>query len=242
MLSNLLCFSYYHGPNLTHNQFQKLMVKKIPLKVRREEALLMERKWFEYRFMHPLQATSYLADCYFYISSNFKERLEKVRVFWCPSAALDFLESEDCLDFWRLRVSIDHSGLDYNHFLHFAMMHLLRTGGWEKRPAPSVTQYLELSRDEAFMDQVRLNIEKMQGKNFQFAPSPIYRVSNFCPEAAVHQEAHEQFVINQLATRPNPHVELHKAMYELEVLREESVLEAFGPRITQLAKSLCKQQ
>lgn len=242
MLLSLFWAPDFYGRDLKQSQLEKLLKTKIPLDEREDEASLTQTKWFDYRFMHPLQATYYLASCYLFTSFDFKRRLAKVRKPWKPSEPWDFLEAPDALDFWRLRRSIDRVGLRYDIFMHFAMMHLLRVGGREERPAPSVAQYLELSRDDACVAWIQASFEKMCGKELQIAQEPIYRVTNFCSEAKVHQEAHEQYVIDQLAKRPDPHVGLHAAIYELGVLREESALEAFGPSIARQAKSLCLNQ
>lgn len=217
----------YYGSQLLPDHYEILTVKEIPHKERNGESALMEVKWFDYRLMHPMQATYYFAHLYKQAYKDFIRRSMNYEAAPYVQAfkERDFLDSRERMSFWRLRRLVDQLGMRYDFFLHFAMNHLHKMigGGKVYPPRPAM-----LGKNEDLLEAAVVAWDDLCASSLQIAASSSYRVAQFSHRFSKHQRAHEQFVIKQLRRRRQPHYGLHAAMYLYDVVRIEAALEAFS--------------
>jgi len=102
-----------------------LALKFIPINLLQEEAELNETKFWDYRFMHPTQATQHYAECYAAALKRAVSRrtdlwvglmmkgLKKPVIFELPARAIT--------GFWRGRQMADRIGCPYDFYCEHAM-------------------------------------------------------------------------------------------------------------------------
>ena len=183
------------------------------------EAALMATKWFDYRRMHPLKATYYLAHNYnetykkAVSMSKDKDLGEYVRGF----KGLDFLLSKERLSFWRLRQLIDSLGIRYDFYVSYAMKFCLAEKSWKHipRPAQLGRPVIVVGAMNAWQAECRARI--------QFCKDKRYKSSNFMGHS--DQVAYENFIIEAIKSRQHPQFSLEAALYTEEAVRiEEAIL------------------
>ena len=234
MTPSLFWAGNYYGSHFQPDHYEILTVQKIPGKERKDESALMDVKWYDYRLMHPMQATYYLVHLYRQAYRDFIRRSMDVAKAPYVQAIKerDYLDSRECLAFWRLRRTIDQLGMRYDFFLGFAMkwLHKMIGNGKVYPPRPAM-----LSKNQELMGAALVAWDDLCKSSMQVAQSPSYRVSNFNHRASAHQRAHEAFVVSQLMKRAHPHFGLNAAMYLYDVVSIETALEAFGGELVHRA-------
>ncbi|MCL2874799.1 MAG: hypothetical protein FWF12_00595 [Betaproteobacteria bacterium] len=223
----------FYGGNLGFLNYEVLTIGHIPHKDLKCEPDLMASKWFDYRRLHPMQATYYFIKCYnnayreFYRKAVDADRAPFVRGI----KDHDFLTGKEKLTFWRLRQNCDRVGLPYDFFLRFAMhrhMRLIVCGKKIYAPRPAMF----VKNEDLFADAM-IAWEDARKASLRVATDPYYQVSNYTGSG--DQEAHEAFVIEQIKERPIKHYALHSAMYFYDVVRIEEALRCFDVRVVDSA-------
>lgn len=233
-LPSLFWSGNYYGSRLNPDHYEILTIQHVPNKERKDESALMQSKWFDYRLMHPMQATYYFVQCYRNAYRDFMRRTmnHEAAPFAKAIKERDFLDSREKLSFWRLRQLVDKLGMRYDFFLHHAMSHMHKMIGSGKVYAPRPAH---LGKDEVLMERVVMAWDDLCASSMQVAQSVSYRVSEFDHPMSVHQRAHEQFVIAQLLRRKHPHFGLHAALYLYDVVSIEAALQAFDQQTVEQA-------
>lgn len=236
-LPPLLWAGNYYGSRLNQDHYEILTIQHIAPKERAGELDLMQSKWFDYRLMHPMQATYYFVQCYRKAYRDFMHRTMNFEAAPYAKAIKeqDFLLSRERMAFWRLRRTVDKLGVRYDFFLHHAMsrLHIMIGSGKVYAPRPS-----HLDKDQELLEQVMLAWDDLCAASLQMAQSPCYRVSNFNTGLQFHQRAHERFILEQLKRRKHPHFGLHAAMYMHDLVSFEAAVQEFGVEIVREAAKL----
>lgn len=218
----------FYGGSLGFYNYEVLTIQHIPRKELVRETELMSVKWFDYRRLHPMQATYFFMKCY---NDAYRELYRKAinseaAPFVRSTKAHDFLEAKEKLSFWRLRQLCDQMGMRYDFFMTFAMSWFYRMAGKDgKVYAPRPAHILN---NEDLIAEVMLAWEEQCKVSLQIARDPYYRVSNFT--GGRNQQAHEAFVIGQIKARRVTRYSLHAALYLYDAVRIEEVLRHFGMR------------
>lgn len=222
----------FYGGNLGILNYEILTIQNFKHKETRTESELMASKWFDYRRLHPLQATYYFVKCYNDAYRDFYRKAVNADAapFVRGIKDHDFLKAKEKTTFWRLRQVCDSVGLPYDFFLRFAMGRHNRIIGDGKVYAPRPTAFVK--NDELFADAM-LEWEGSLLASMRVAKDPYYRVSNFV--GGRDQIDHEAFVIRQIANRRVPRYSLHAAMYLYDVVRVEEALRFFGESLVKEA-------
>lgn len=225
-LPPLLWAGNFYGSRLNQDHYEILTIQHVAPKERAGELELMETKWFDYRLMHPMQATYYFVQCYRNAYRDFMRRSMNYEAAPYAKAIkeADFLDSREKMAFWRLRRLVDKLGMRYDFFLHHAMSHMHKMIGNGKVYAPRPSH---LGKDEILMERVVLEWDDLLAGSMQIAQSPAFRVSQFNHAFSAHQKAHERFVIGQIKRRQQPHYGLHAALYLYDVVRMETAIQEF---------------
>lgn len=215
----------FRGGSLGFLNYEVLTIQNIQRKDLVKEPDLMQTKWFDYRRLHPLQATYFFLKCYeqayrhFYRRAVDYERAPYVRVI----KETDFLQSREKRSFWRLRQLCDMAGMPYDFFMDFALdrHHRMQYDGRVAIPRPA-----HLAANEELITDAAIAWENRRASALQHACDPYYRVANFKGEQ--HQIAHENFIIEQIKLRQVPRYTLKICLYDEDLLRVERAVEVFG--------------
>ena len=216
----------FYGGNLGFLNYEVLTIQHIPRKELRCEAELMGVKWFDYRRLHPMQATYYFVKCWTDAYRSFVRRnldAERAPYVRCVKER-DFLDAKEKLSIWRLRQKLDRLGMRYDFFLMFALRWFYRfkgDNGAIYAPRPSHMA----SNDDLLSDAI-IAWEEQCATSLQFARDPYFRVANF--NGCDTQRAHEAFVLQQIKKRRVPHFALHAAMYLYDVVSVEEAVRQLG--------------
>lgn len=224
---------HFYGGNLGFQHYEVLTIQHIPFKEYKGEAELMASKWFDYRRLHPMQATYYFVKCYTQAYQNFYRKAINAEVapFVRCIKEKDFLEAKERLSIWRLRRLCDQLGVRYDFFLNFAMNHhyrMVADGGKVYPPRPA-----HLLRNEDMIADAVIAWEEQCQATLQIATDPYYRTSQFV--GSRDQLDHEAFVIGQIKQRKVPQYALHAAMYLFDVVRIEEALRHFDEPVVRAA-------
>jgi hypothetical protein len=214
----------FFGGSLDFLNYEVLTIQHIPAKDLAKEPTLMQSKWFDYRRLHPMQATYLFMRRYNDAYRAFHRMAVNADAapFVRAIKGHDFLEAKEKMSFWRLRQRCDELGMRYEFFLGFAMrwMHRLVGDGRVLAPRPSM-----LLNNQELLTDAMLAWEEQCETALQVARDPYFRVSNFMGHDT--QRAHEQFVIEQIKRRKVPHYSLHAAIYLFDAVRVEEALRHF---------------
>lgn len=195
--------------------------------VRREwlsyEGALFGSKWFDYRFLHPVQAT-YLYAHHFVaiyrrlfremIDFRAAEHIKPLRhedLFACDKAIVSAI--------WRGRQHADAMGVPYEVYIELAMRHMLRF--WNRKHLPRPAQLYSGEACEAVAQgwEQRLESRAWHGEH------RAYRLDHYA--GLPMQDDHHEFLLGVAAKRDNPYPLL--ALYaENELLPDEKITMRFG--------------
>lgn len=215
---------YFYGHDLSFLDAEVLMMHKISDPLIKKESALMRTKWFDCRRMHPTKATYYLAHCYNKAYQDcMKVMHDRSGQFMRGFKGLNFLDSAERLSFWRLRQTIDATGVRYDFFLRHAMNWHIEAG-WIRPPRP---QHINANADMA--SDILLAWEEECATRIQFPKDPRYKAHNYMG----HQDQidWENWLVQQLKQRRHPQYALHAALYVEDALRIERALMEFDERV-----------
>lgn len=166
------------------------------------EALNLERelyltKWFDYRFISPVEATQRFADAYVTI----------YRDIWCQQFDRNAAASKKALAsgglyhnhrefslMWGARQAADALGAPYELHIRHAMDIKLRLG-WKKPPRPN--QLCGIKKADKMVPALQKRWDERK-EVMQFTNLPVYRSENFVGFHA--QLDHQAYVLDRVAT------------------------------------------
>ena len=103
-----------------------LALKFIPINLLQEEAELNDTKFWDYRFMHPTQATQFYAECY---AAALKRAVSRRTDLWAgimmkglKKPVIFELASAAITGFWKGRQMADRIGCPYDFYCEHAML------------------------------------------------------------------------------------------------------------------------
>lgn len=184
----------FFGKNLTTAECERLVLTRVPPENRALEARLYEKKWFDYRGMHPVVATYLFAHLYVEAARRMFAKTRDVdeAEFVRPLDNEDIFKSIYLTSLWRGRQAFDACGIKYEFGLDFAL-NRANDRGWSYFPRPNQLYGQELMTD--MQDAWRKRCSEI----FQWTADP--RLKEFtCPD----REAHRQWMIQQLRMRVQP--------------------------------------
>ena len=223
---DLQFLEHFYGDSFTFDQYEILTVSKIPKADRAEEAQLMHTKWFDYRLMPPMQATYYFYHLYVKAYQHFlyKNVNSATSSFIFPfkgEAKLDFLKARERTSIWRLRQLADLICIPYDIFLSylFKFIYKMAPNGSIVVPRPSMMM------KEDLIEKVITAWNELKQANLQLCCSPYFYVANY--RGLTVQKAYEDYLIEQVKQRKNPHYLLAELLYNHQMLRIETAIQHF---------------
>jgi hypothetical protein len=187
------------------------------------ERELHTRKWFDYRFMSPKEATNVFRAEYQKVyrrkyASNIdtEKSLNKYGV----RAGIPETHKAEFTSFWRVRQSADLLGMPYDVFLEAAFEDLLR-GRFQR--IPYINQLMGKYQARIAVAATDRWEEQCQSR-LMYSLLPHYKQESFHGLAA--QIAHQDWVLAQLKSRSDSTI--GRACFTLRILPEERVRLQFG--------------
>lgn len=227
----------FFGGNLGFLNYEIFTIQHFTRADLKPEAELMAVKWFDYRRLHPLQATYYFVKCYTAAYQDFTRRavsVDRAPYVRCFSD-VDFLTAKEKATVFRLRQLVDRLGMRYDFFLSFAMSWYYRLVGDKGQiyaPRPG-----HMLKNEELIADAMIAWEELCQVSLQVAKDPYFRVANFIPGNR-DQLAHEAFVIDQIKQRQHQRFSLASALYTYDAIRIEEALRQFDGQMVSEALKL----
>ena len=193
-------------------QWDDITLTVIPLEDRLDELPLYEKKWWDYRDMHPAKATAIFAQYYgeFYCESH--ERRYGVPaqdVFRNPIWAWNEEAPVRAKAFWKARRVVDEAGMPYEFFI--SMFFAIAEDYFEELPRPQ-----ELWRYDVFGKVLICWDGLGQSGHVRFPNDDIYKLRyNWQDKPAQHQW--QAWLENKLKGKPET------ALRELQALNGDYV-------------------
>jgi hypothetical protein len=187
------------------------------------ERHLMTTKWFNYRFMSPLDATHLFADTYVDCYRRKWRQTFSADEASSKRALADLTEPREFTSLWRARQKADLAGVPYELYIECAMDFFLRPGA-KKVPRPN--QLCSKKLGPAFIAHVRERWAEHIESVFVISSEPAYRNEAYCGFSA--QREHREWVIERLKARGTPDYLLGKCCFLDRVLPEEQAIDLFG--------------
>lgn len=207
----------YFGSDIDFQTAEVLAIAHIGRKILADEARLYRHKWFDYRMLHPTQATYLLVHHYNAAYGMFMATCKDMGKRGMPGfKGKDFLAGREKQSFWKLRQKIDELGIRYDFFCREAMNWCMASG-WRQPPRPAHIS----SNADMIVHIQNLWAAECRAK-IQFATSPRYCVEAFC--GAPDQLAYEEHIIAAIMQKPHPKYALHAALYIHDALRIEAAI------------------
>ncbi len=222
----------YFGSTLGFNDAEILAIANIDRKLLAGESRLYQYKWFDYRMLHPTQATYLCAHFYNRAYGDFMSTcFDKGKKFMVGFKGKDFMGSREKQSFWKLRQRIDELGIRYDFFMREAMNWCINNG-WRQPPRPAHIA----SNNDLIVDVTNLWEVECRAK-IQWATAPRYCVEAFV--GAPDQLAYEEYLVSRIMQRPHPKYALHAALYVYDALRIETAITRLPAQSVTDAVSFC---
>lgn len=195
------------------------------------EARLLPLKWFDYRYMHPVQATIEFARCYRRLygelfgkyfdmgQRELKMGIARQDIFAGPAKTLTGL--------WRARQFVDARMMRYDFYIRRYMEHWLERGA-KQLPRPN----------QLWKEEIAIKVEKDWRENcggsLEFSVAPQYWNENYIGDPA--QDAHRDWLIQQVNRRVSKQFPISRLVFSEGVLDEARAVAEFGASVVAEAK------
>lgn len=207
---------------LTRDDCEALALTSIPADLRLEEPELMARKWFDYRLLHPVQATLHFAHQYeravrdAYERTRDRDSARLLRVLDQPNV----LAGRDGSAFWQARQACDRVGCRYDFALRWIMTRFADRG-WRVLPRPNQIYGVEvvMDLDDAWKVECAASM--------QFPRAQFYHAEQYAGHP--DQVAYQRWLIEQIRARTHEYWRPVSRALGAGALDRETVLSEFGP-------------
>jgi hypothetical protein len=230
------------GLALRPERYDALAIEYIPAKYWLNESALFGSKWWDYRMMHPMQATYHFVQAYKQAYKRaYSRRADSETAHWLKVFRHDdFLEgaASTRTAFWLARQQADEIGCPYDFFCTRAM-HYAERRDWAMLPRPQAMYSIKpMFKDDLTIAQhvERLWAEKCRTE-LMHSTADFYHTTEFVNN--VHQRQHQRMLLTYLRNAPNRVLMLASLVYGQCVLSEQAVASALpdGSELLQRAKS-----
>lgn len=205
---------------------------KIDQEHRDGEAALMRKRWFDYRGMHPVEATYLYAHFYKEQTLKFYESVIDIRTVENARAFVpdDIFMSRDMTSMWLARRCADQHGLPYPFVLRFAQDRFFsRTQHSFPRPNQLYGEEFEIDLLAAWKEEV--------ARKITYSSQARYKLSAWTGE--LDQAEHLHFVMEQIKARPAPRHRLMARMIAEGILNRALIAKRFSEQEADDAERYC---
>jgi hypothetical protein len=192
------------------------------------ERKLHQSKWFDYRFISPMEATHQFRTAYSEIHQQKYGRhfsTEEAKARTGVRAGPAFQHKTELTSFWRARQRADLYGLPYKVFIEVAFDQLMGRG-WAR--LPHVNQLYAERNLQSIYTAAAAYWEEFQQTDFDrsFSHLPEYRTESYHHFPA--QVAHQAWVVDLLKEKKRSTWAIGKACLVTRVISPELALAEFG--------------
>jgi len=132
----------FPGIDWSITQCDALAISHVPVNLLAEEADLFQTKHWDYRFLHPTQATQLFAHCYAQAKKHAVERRTDIWVGrnmkGIKAESVFDLTRQSITGFWKGRQMADRLGIPYDFYCEYAML-FADVARWDNLPTPVQT-------------------------------------------------------------------------------------------------------
>lgn len=220
----------YFGDDLTVDRYDELALFKINEKVLAGESELFQSKWFDYRHLHPTQAT-YLFAAHF--TAEYRKMYQKIRdcergKYITGSKGKDAMDKGTTLGFWKGRQAADKIGMPYGLYIGSAMRFLVGVNTWQRIPNPT----------QLYSDKVKefMTTEWVNLLNYDIITPETAHLSDdnaFCIQC---KHDIERWLLERIVERKNPHYSLAHFMFEKKLISAETALRYVSSELIERAR------
>lgn len=217
--------------SLTVDDYEALTLAKIPVEYRKLEPDLYGSKWFDYKPLHPAEATLLFVRLYEgairIAYGKYKDVEASARIKVLPYT--DPFVSRDIVSFWTARQNYDRIGCRYEFGLRWTMDRFADRG-WSFFPRPNQLYGSEMMLDLA--DAWRIECSAA----LQIAKLPFFRVENYTGHH--DQDAYRQWLIGQVKARGNGEWRALSRLLSERVVDEAAITGHFTPYVIAKASNV----
>jgi hypothetical protein len=198
-----------------------LALTRVDPSLRAAESLLYSRKWFDFRALHPVQATYRFAHEYAESVKRAYARQKDIRTL-AGVQGFDvekLFESRELSAMWRARQAFDAIGVRYDFGLDFIMKRFCERG-WRVFPRPN-----QLYAEEVILD-VRDAWHRECKAKTQLARHERFDARNYTGHP--DEKAYQAWQVDQVKARGGNRAMLLGRLLQENVLTEAVVHAAFG--------------
>jgi len=223
-----------HGKS--REELDEFAFRHIGTKWHKFELGLFQSKWFDYRFLHPVEASALYAEIFGTIYRRFYAQTvdaESAAYITVPSAkrflfANQYIERK-MIGIWRGRQVADFLGIPYDVYINAAMENRLRF--WKQRSLPQPQQLYS----EIIVDKMPDVWKQRQEAKLYYSSHSNYR--NEFYKGYPWQNDHHEWLFHTVSTRSSPEVYLSRFMEE-GLLPREKVQSRMGDELFEKALSI----
>ncbi|CDT54019.1 conserved hypothetical protein [Vibrio coralliirubri] len=211
------------------------------------EADLYKSKWWDYRLMHPLEATRVFADAYV---KAMKSALKKqIDIYIGMNARVLkkgdlLLESKTTITgLWKARKIADKHGVPYEFWCHRAMEYA-DLCCWPYPPKPchlyseSVKAESETWSAISMVEFILTRWNEWRQVNLLVSTDDFYQIENNVEHP--YQRAHRISLMRQIQRSSRPEFSLAAYVYENPMLKHTEAIQQFGEKAVARAKILAE--
>lgn len=242
------CTDEFVGAGLSVARYEEIAISHIAPKLLALEAGLNRTKWFDYRLLHPTQATYLFAHYYIVATSRAFKKFRDVstapykRGFSGEDILRDLsplltekqtaARRHQMTSFWKARQFADGIGVPYLLFISDSMEHALEMG-WSQFPRPH-----QLACKPYLVEHMKETWKKRCESSVQVADAEFFHSQGYRKQ--VDQIAHMKWLITSVQKARRPAQALANLVYEQHAIPENVAIAMFGQEKVAEAKSLIR--
>lgn len=200
---------------------------------RRGEAQLYDSKWWDYKMLHPLEATEKFVEAYVKArQAAFSRRIDKFRAPYVKVLEREhFLECKKNVitGFWRSRRKVDEVGIPYDFWCTHAIKYAERRD-WKNMPHPwQLTGTKPKFEDDISMsDYVISQWLESTRTRFHYSTHDYYKSENY--RSTPHQSKHQIAILRHIMSKPKSLQTMLIADFAIteRLLNHDAVIKMFG--------------
>lgn len=224
---------------LTGEEMDLLAYRHVQKKYLAFERMLTNTRWFDYRFLHPVEATKLYVEAYereyraAYAATYSTLNAPYIRVVgWSDMMAdMEIKRMKELFaGFWRGRQHADVLGMPYDLYIRLAFKERLRF--WKRRYMPNPTMLYS----ELIVERVGELWKERQSARLYVGDHQNYRLHRYIGSRA--QNDHHEWLFAQAQLRSNPPYQLARFIQD-ELLPEEKVKIRLGQESFERVLAYC---
>jgi len=222
---------------MTGEEMDLLAYRYVQKKFLQFERLLAHTKWFDYRFLHAVEATKLYVAAFekeyraAYASTFSTLNAQYVKVTGWADMMKDMEKHKAMFaGFWRGRQVADAMGMPYDLFIRLALKERLRF--WKRRYMPNPSMLYS----DIIVERVAELWKERQSARLYVGDHQNYRLHRYIGTQA--QNDHHEWLFAQAQLRSNPQYQLARFIKD-ELLPEEKVKTRVGQETFERVLSYC---